>query len=532
LILPARRRADLFLNREFKRPTMKALLKTALTALALGYSCSAIHAQENAPQPHESSSAASICPRFGWAEGLNFFLKPDTPFPVNDTQNLHSTDCDFQQWSAEAFVWATALNVNSVPRFMTFPTPEDLLATGSESPPPRDKPRLKLAARSSSSFGDADFTEGAGAIVQADGNMLVAPNGYPVYASVHMNPSYFATAKLNLVATGGYCNQPSGSYFNVGDAVFKATWLRLGDNEQPPAGAYVTQAEVPVLRVLRTKSNYTVIPSGNFVTTRVALVGLHVVGYTVNHPEFLWATFEHKLNSPRAADYTFSTSGSDPKSFTFYAGGTPFSQVNIPNPNNGVSKPQLTFDLMTQKFAPSSNAVLENKFGGALFPDAAQAQSDIGNVNSAFQGVLKKLPAQAAFANYDLIGTLWLSPNSYVDPVSQNMTNNLQNFGVGSVNLANTTAETFEQCPPGPNNVGNADQCKARDPKTNLLTNAGNCFMCHNPQAPSITPITVNPPTYCNGTNNFPNRRVSISHVLEIGTPAAVPNSLVVPLTR
>ena len=92
-----------------------------------------------------------------------------------------------------------------------------------------------------------DSAKAPGAIVEADGNMLVAQNGYPVYASVHMNKSYFDTARKNLIATGGYQNQPASSYFDVGAAVFKATWLRLDPGQPPPAGAYTTQAQVPVL---------------------------------------------------------------------------------------------------------------------------------------------------------------------------------------------------------------------------------------------------------------------------------------------
>jgi hypothetical protein len=84
------------------------------------------------------------------------------------------------------------------------PTEEDLLSplqllAGTEHPR-----TLQLAARSIVGEGLPGYSEGAGAFVQADGNVLVAPNGYPVYTSVHMNPTYFATARKNLIATGDY----------------------------------------------------------------------------------------------------------------------------------------------------------------------------------------------------------------------------------------------------------------------------------------------------------------------------------------
>ena len=445
-----------------------------------------------------TAACAQTCPGLGWAEGLVKYQRPTAPIPVNDTQPLPTPDCNFHEWSWEAFVWATTLNVAGVPRFMSFPTPEDLLSS---------KPRsaavavrgLKLAARSLLPHGALGFTEGAGAIVEADGNMLVGPNGYPVYASVHMNPSYFATAKQNLIATGGYNTQPADAYFSVGAAVFKATWMRLDPGQSAPKGAFTTQAQVPVLHVLRTKSNYTVVPSGRSVTATVALVGLHVVGYTVNHPEFLWATFEHNLNTPVVPDNTFNTSGSSSSGFTFYSANTPYGQVNQPNPplpNQSYIPPQLWFNPGTQKFTPPNNAVQQNATGGE---NQAGGPANIAALNTGAQSFFagEKAP-QSIFANYHLVGTVWMLPNSYALPNALTMN---QNNGVGSVSLANTTAETFVQ--------------------GTTASTFSNCFACHNPTSYNFqTP----PPA------QLASRRIAISHVLGVGSPYAVPNLLTVPI--
>ena len=264
-----------------KEKPRQALIVT-LTAAAIGFTGS--FAASAAPPP-----PARNCPQLGWAEGLNNFLKPNHAFPTEDTRPQPTPDCNFHQWSWEAFVWATALindpaSGTTVPRFMTLATPAELLDTNESVGEPKVRP-LTLAARSHAFLGAPGFSEGAGAIVEADGNMLVSQNGYPVYASVHMNKSYFDTAKKNLIATGGYQNQPAGSYFDVGAAVFKATWLRLDFGKQPPAGAYTTQAQVPVLETKVIPGQVTIQPApGKFVTVTVALLGLHVVGQTVNHP--------------------------------------------------------------------------------------------------------------------------------------------------------------------------------------------------------------------------------------------------------
>jgi hypothetical protein len=371
---------------------------------------------------------------------------------------------------------------------MTLATPEDLLSQNDNAGEP--KPRtLTLAARSQTFHGITGFTEGAGAIVEADGNMLVAQNGYPVYASVHMNKSYFDTAKKNLIATGGYQSQPPDSYFSVGAAVFKATWLRLDTGQAPPAGTYTTQAQVPVLETKVTPGLVTIQPvAGKFETVTVALIGLHVVGQTDNHPEFLWGTFEHKMNSPATADNTFTPSPNtkDPKNYTLYKANTPFSQVN-----NAVDPPTLRLDASSQKITPITNVVLENQTGGE---NQANGVGNIIAINGQAQTYVAKFPApNSVFANYNLVGTVWMKPNSY------SLTSD-QTSAVGSVNLANATAETFVQ------NANNTP-----------ISNVTNCFACHNPTSYSFQ----NPPPA-----KLANRLIAISHVLAIGSPYEVPNSI------
>ena len=130
---------------------------------------------------------AGGCPALGWAEGLGQFQEASAAFPTKDTP-VNAVDCNFHQWSWEAFVWATALDANGVPRFMGLQTPGDLF-TGTAGKP-RTGP-LKLAARSSTPHGMAGFVEGAGAIVEADGNMLVGTVqiGTEVVITVNVGPT-------------------------------------------------------------------------------------------------------------------------------------------------------------------------------------------------------------------------------------------------------------------------------------------------------------------------------------------------------
>ena len=473
------------------------------------FASTAIHAQATPPDN---------CPFIGWAEGLPGLQKPGAPFPTQDTRNTPTPDCAFHQWSWEAFVWATALDADGLPRFMSLPTLGDLLDPSPQAGGARPR-QLKLGLRPFQAHDTPGVSEQAGAIVEADGNMLVSPNGYPVYASVHMNPAYFSVAKRNLIINGGYQKQPADDFFAVGAAVFKATWMRLDPGQKAPAGAFTTQAEVPVLTVYRTKNTLTVAASKQTTQATVVLVGLHVVGYTVNHPEFLWGTFEHKDNTPSFADNTFdpSSTASDPKSYTFYAGGTPWNHVNY-NQGNQAAPFLLKFDLASQKFttvtvpnndaagnyngtsastSPGGNSVLADRTGSET--NSPSGPANIAALNQAAQNELahEKAP-QSAFSSYGLVGTVWMAPGSYT--LTSNNTN-----AVGSVNLANTTAETFFQ-------VQKIEPSNATPSQTgNTMLN---CFLCHNATSYNFQ----------SNLPKLPSRLIALSHVLAVGSPYSVPN--------
>jgi hypothetical protein len=141
-----------------------------------------------------------------------------------------------------------------------------------------------------------------------------------------------------------------------------------------------------------------------------------------------------------------------------------------------------------------TNVVLQNQTGGENQPNGA---ANIQGVNAASQPFMARQPSTTlspTFANYFLVGTVWMPPNSY------NL-NSGQNNAVGSIFLANTTAETFLQT------AGTSVPVN--------FTGLANCFGCHNPTSYSFqTP----PPA------QLANRLVALSHVLAIGSPYEVPN--------
>jgi hypothetical protein len=434
--------------------------------------------------------AAASCPEgFGWAEGLQGYLSPTATMPT--AMSTSADDCLFNQWSWEAFVWANA-PIDGKPRFLGWQVPDDLIADPDAAP---RTTLLRLDAHMKPVHPGLGSSNQDNAIVEADGSMLIGQNGYPVYASIHMTPNYFAVTKRNLIATGAYESNPDqDDYFSPGDAIVKATWYRLADGETAPAGTYTTQAEVPVLQNNCNGANCAVVPSGKYEVVTVALVGMHVVGYVDNHPEFLWATFEHKLNAPMFADnsFTFDANASNPGNFTFYKAGTPYSQSALLVETN-TNPATVTFDAATGKFSPVTQIVQMNQTGGDTQPNGP---SNIAAINVASQKAASNFPTNSPLQNYNLIGTAWFKPNSYVTTAAgwQNLN---QTNAVGAISLMNSTAETFLQSAKG--QQGN------------------NCFECHS--ATSFSYAGIQPKA-------LPVRRIAISHLIAVGSAYEVPNTL------
>jgi hypothetical protein len=310
---------------------------------------------------------------------------------------------------------------------------------------------------------------------QAGGGILVDQTGQIVWYSTHMNDIYFKFVQVNGAA--GYAQASATLNFPVGAAVFKASWKVVPDGTTP-TGFYTEKSVVPLL-VNKPGGGIMVDPSGKTRPVTVALVGLHVVGVTDNHPEFLWATFEQLQNAPDLPPGTKPTDPVSSQSFTFYAAKTPMNTCNV-RAALSVSDP------LKQTVAPITNVYRQYATGGA---DPART-FDINAINTSAQGEMAKIkvkppqPLENVWANYKLIGTLWLQPNS-LKPNDDNMVGE----GVGSVNLANATLETYFQGP------------------------SISCFLCHNTGGSS------------SGKKQYPGKDINISHVILESIPASSPTS-------
>ena len=113
----------------------------------------------------------------GWAEGLVQYTKyPAPPFPTSETKSLCAVDCNFQQWSWEAFVWATAIGPDGRARFTTFGNVDELgkKATATKGPKPLGlKPRdLKPRGARQLASGNEPQQAGGGIVVDQNGQII------------------------------------------------------------------------------------------------------------------------------------------------------------------------------------------------------------------------------------------------------------------------------------------------------------------------------------------------------------------------
>jgi hypothetical protein len=197
----------------------------------------------------------------------------------------------------------------------------------------------------------------------------------------------------------------------------------------------------------------------------LGMVGFHLVKSTNLHPEFIWATFEHKQNAPdcqatpapNAIAWSFTSAAC--------AGQLPNSVVPAAcNFNMAASGTTISGGPPTQ---------ICRVYHDGSSPGDNQFSTNVANIDSlneqlvGVNGFITALPDSnplAVLKNYMLVGALW---EDDVKQPSSNLANQR-----GSIQLANTTMETTAQQAPNFTPVAYTG--------TNNLQSATNCFACHN----------------------------------------------------
>lgn len=398
----------------------------------------------------------------------------DVPEPDNVTEP--QSNCAFQLWAWNTFLWMTqpADTGDTKLRFETFATLDELFAD--------DTTALRFAALPSEKVlslrvrvNKTREMEGIDSIFQAGSRGVVVhgsdpASGRALYYSQNVNPVFYEFVRTNqYYLPKVYAAALPNTNFPVGYMEFKYSW-KIVEPGDDVSKFYVTPAEILLLAETTDSSGNTVVvvdPTKS-ANVDVALVGIHVVGVVQNHPEFIWATFEHIDNAPDLPT-GMNQQSSDPVSdrdWTFYHANTSANKSNV-NPEGDLK----LIDLNTQLLTPSVEIFRAFAYGGGPADNTA-------NIKSLNESVQAGVLAGSLWANYMLVGSVWGAPNNLIPGQSVSPQ-------FGSTSLANTTMETFDQQFP-----------------------SVNCFSCHTPTGDTLG---------TGGAVTLPALNMNISHIMKNG---------------
>jgi hypothetical protein len=381
------------------------------------------------------------------------------------TKSKFNSLCDFHTWSWNAFLWSME-DENGAPRFESFPTLEQVINQSYDGPNPTST-AVKLKLRPGKNDHPIDAVAQAGTP-----GILVAQNNRAVYYSQYVNPEMYQQIKDdNWFTAAGLREAPPTALFKVGNIEYKAAWAIIDDTFQIP-GAYTRRAEIPKVATVKINGvpTITVPTNPEFETVKVALIGLHVVGWVNGHSEAIWATFSPvgvapvvaqmakptaNANTPAAAPNTIVSGTSTP----FYTAGTTLADCNQ------TQVPIQSVDDSTQLFAHTTQ-VCQNYQSGSLLPDDLANVAVLDQINASAASIL---PDSNMGKSYEEIGAIWSQSDS---SFPNKLNNTFQTKLLGSTVLSNPVIETFTQ--------------------TNRSLD--NCFACHNslqyqPSNPALAPL-------------------------------------------
>lgn len=380
---------------------------------------------------------------------------PTTPQPMDFKATIN---CDFHQWAWQQFLWLTQpsdANPSEL-NYQTLAWPHDLFVDNPTAYPGRSESKLRIGPR----VRKTDESQNLEAIKQAgSGDVLVDQSGNLVYYTAAVNDVYYNfikdngfNLKSNILAADPKLDFPTTG---AGSLEIKIAWriaVMDGVTYIPNQQDFITtQAEVEYWEFKDNKW----VDSGTMKEATVTMVGMHVTGTIPNHPEFIWATFEHVDNAPICAATSGgnipSTNPATGNRWSFYPG-------NLDCPDTGSCNQGSTVDKDDGE--PNPVCLVDPNGGGN-----AENQTNITTLNAS---VLQQLGDDVRH-NYFYGGGIWTN-NGELPPTSTNER--------GSLKVENTTMETFFQ-------------------------GELNCFSCHN----------TNPYSQDWGTTK---KNIFLSHLLQL----------------
>jgi hypothetical protein len=444
--------------------TELAVLASALVGLC---SCSAPIAGvpvPNAPKITQPADPSEVCEPNDCQAPDKWFQNGKTPKVAGDDYpKVDDDECAFYKFAWQSFLYLTQPeNAGGPPRFVLFDTPNDLFVTAGgqkllvAAAPARNPNKRQVLSLSVRNSPHTSRNIQAKAVSQAGSQgVVVDRNNRSLYYGQHINADYvtFINSTLGLKNSDQIKNVDPNRGFPEGCLELKSSWRALTEDEKKPdklkalsGSFFITEALVPTLTEdTDSAGNKTIHAHAELPRPEtVALVGLHVVGTTPGHAEFVWASFEHVENSPTPSKATLGPD--DPinnnKGFTFYRQGKTKKECNVnpvPDDTTTPAVPLAMLDASKQTLGPIVDIYREFNSGD----DGVAPDQDVCNLNRSVRNKLATISDLSVWSNYQLIGAVWLKepatdfqPGKHFPPTA--------NFA-GEKKLSNSTMETFTQ---------------------------------------------------------------------------------------
>ena len=374
-----------------------------LSLLAVGPSFASVGA------PPCEVSSASTCSSYSCTADSSWFnngqpnvSNPAVDLPTSDPSQ--QTNCEFHQLAWQDFLYLmTPTSTPGVLNYDTWQPYYEVLRLATPADCGDAKLSLGLIAKTDT------IHSGTGDIQQAGSDdPLIGQNGNYVHYDMRVNLTEEVFIELcdlwaeQCFALASNLDLPSGSTTSneVGAIEIKAAWKIFNDGEDTSRYYTTTAAVQPVS------------PSDSSCAVKtVGLVGLHIVHKTPSHPEFIWATFEQVDNAPNCDNLSATPPAG---SWSFY------DQTQNCDTNKNCN---------TYVTGQATQVCRENTCGGGSEANS-QNQCDIYLLNNS---VHSQLASDSVWQNYYLTGAVWFNQADSSKPQT------------GSVNLANTTMETYTQ---------------------------------------------------------------------------------------
>jgi len=382
-----------------------------------------------------------------------------SPFDVSSTTNQI-----FHQWSWNKFLWLTKPDQGGNPLFLNQTKVKQVTASmASVTIPTGTLVVLQDTAQAGSKS----------AILKTNPDYNAGTNAM-VYYSIHMNPEMI-TSGMNFASQikSGQLPATNLTTFPVSSFEMKVAWVPVSAIPASKKSSYYT-----AIASLSTNGGKT------FANTEMALIGMHVVGVVQNHPEFIWATFEHDDLAPNY-DWKANAASSDTDKLLYKKGRVTGIDGIVYNTATKLgTTPYQVFDLFQYGVPRNPD--------GTFMTTSQGGQANFDNVAGINQCVKSQL--DDVWKNYFYNGSIWLNTDGktpqqqaqLIDSLGYSIANATPgSFARGSLNCANVTMETFTQT------FGSTIS-------SINVNSLASCFSCHS--APSFSNSSNLSPLYLSHT--------------------------------